>query len=89
VVSNLSTEGLALKLTEVLHREVPGLLRADLEDSARAAVEVANLLGCILANVLGQCGEPTYLEACKIAMRRMDKTAREVTNMAGASTTRQ
>lgn len=66
---------LGMELSKVLFREEPALLVADLPASARAAAEVSNLLGCILATVLTKQGNDAYLEACKAAMMRMNESA--------------
>jgi hypothetical protein len=59
----------------VLFREEPLLLECDLDASARAAVHVSNLLGCILATVIAKQGKEAYLEACKAVMENMNRSA--------------
>jgi len=74
---------LGMELSKVLWKEEPKLLVCDLEASARAAAEVSNLLGCILANVLAKSGDDAYWNACKAVMLNMDKSAHDTVAKAG------
>lgn len=66
---------LGMELSKVLFREEPQLLACDLDASARAAVHVANLLGCILATVLKRQGEATYEAALKAVVHKIHDSA--------------
>jgi NAD(P)H-hydrate repair Nnr-like enzyme with NAD(P)H-hydrate dehydratase domain len=73
---------LGLELSKVLFREEPKLLVCDLEASARAAVGVADLLGCIMATVLKKSGDQAYHEAMKAVMMRANASALATANKA-------
>lgn len=73
---------LGMELSKVLFREEPALLACDLDASARAASEVSNLLGCILATVITKQGNNAYLEACKAVMLKMNESAVATANKA-------
>lgn len=66
---------LGMELSKVLFREEPKLLACDIDASARAAAEVSNLLGCIMATVLAKQGEQAYLVAMRAVMTNADKSA--------------
>lgn len=78
------TDKLGMALSKVLFEHEPTLLAADLDATARAAAEVSNLLGCIMATVLAK--NPAGYEAAfrAVILRANDsaeKTARKAFNM--------
>lgn len=81
-------KSLGEELTEVLHRHEPMLLRADMDASARAAAQVSNLLGCILANVL-TLRPDQYRSAFEAVCQQVHKSAEDVSRMVMPTTTLQ
>jgi hypothetical protein len=77
---------LGMELSRVLFREEPALLACDLDASARAAAEVSNLLGCILATVLTKQGEGAYLDAARAVMLNVNKSAQATAKRAESIT---
>jgi hypothetical protein len=78
------TDKLGMALSKVLFQYEPTLLAADLDATARAAAEVSNLLGCIMATVLAK--NPAGYEAAfkAVILKANDSaqaTARKAFNM--------
>jgi len=80
----MNKDGLGMELSKVLFKHEPTLLACDLNASARAAAEVANLLGCILATVLAKKGQDAYVEAVHAAAMKAHATAVRTANNAYA-----
>ena len=76
------SDSLGLELSKVLFRHEPTLLANDTKASARAAQEVANLLGCILAAVFAKDGEPAYLDAMQAVALKIHDSAMRTTQKA-------
>lgn len=73
-----------MELSKVLFTHHPKLLNCDVETSAKAAIEISDLLGCILATVLAK--QPHNFErAIQACMGRViesaGKTADKAANM--------
>lgn len=77
---------LGMALSDVLFKAEPELRNCDPIATARAANAVANLLGCILANVLVKENQEFYKESLYIALRKVHdsamKTAERAVEMA-------
>lgn len=65
---------LQIDLSKMLFAAEPGLLQNDLASSARAASEVSNLLGCIMATVLVKQPD-NYEAAMKALLFRIHESA--------------
>lgn len=65
---------LGLALSKVLFDHEPGLLVCDMEATAKAAAEIAELLGCILANVVLKQPDQ-YEELLPVIMKHIDAVA--------------
>lgn len=69
------TDSLGLQLSKVLFAHEPGLLVCDMNASARAAGQIANLLGCILATVLQKGGDAAYEQAFRAVALKIHRSA--------------
>lgn len=69
------------ELTNVLFRREPTLLNADMDATARAAVEIANLLGCIMATLLVQRPD-IYRTAMEAVFKQAHKSAEQTAKIA-------
>jgi hypothetical protein len=67
---------LGMALSKVLFEHEPTLLVCDLEATARAAAQVSNLLGCVLANVMIKYPDG-YEEIFKAVVAKIDESARD------------
>ena len=76
--------GLGMALSRVLFEHEPTLLVADMDATARAAAEISNLLGCVMATVLAK-NPAAYEEAFRAvilnANASAEKTAHKASNM--------
>lgn len=67
-------EELGMVLSKALFAHDPRLLACDLDATARAAAEVSNLLGCLMATVLVK--DPgNFANAMQIVMQNVIKSA--------------
>ena len=80
------SDKLGMVLSKVLFEREPKLLVADMDATARAAAEVSNLLGCIMANVMVK--QPSNYEAAfKAIMSRVHEAALSTAGHAFTATT--
>ena len=77
---------LGLDLSKVLFAAEPRLLECEMEASARAALAVADLLGCVMATVLKRQGQAMYLEAMRAVMARVNESAIRTVQIAETTT---
>lgn len=68
------TDSLGMALSKTLFAHDPRLLACDLEATAKAAAEVSNLLGCLMATVLAKDPE-SFERAMNIVMENVLKSA--------------
>lgn len=66
---------LGLELSKCLFANEPGLLQCDAEATGRSAAAVADLLGCVLANVCVMRGPEDYEKAIRMTMKRVHEGA--------------
>jgi hypothetical protein len=78
-------EKLGMALSRVLFEHEPKLLQCDMEASARAAAEVSNLLGCIMATVLTKSPQ-TYEAAFRAVILKAHESAQKTSGKALAMT---
>lgn len=74
-------KGLGMELSKVLFKHEPKLLEADHEATIRAAVAVADLLGCIMASVM-VLRPREYEEAFLVITKRAHKSAMDTATKA-------
>lgn len=67
---------LGMDLSKVLFEHEPKLLAADLDATARAAAEVSNLLGCLMATVLAK-NPSGYESAFRAVIQRAHESAQK------------
>jgi len=79
------SEKLGMALSRVLFEHEPGLLQCDMEASARAAAEVSNLLGCIMATVLVKSPQ-TYEAAFRAVILKANESAEKTASKAAKIT---
>ena len=70
------TDSLGMRISKMLFEAEPELLACNPEAAARAAVAVAEALGCVMAIIWAKEGRATYEEAMKIATARAEVAAR-------------
>lgn len=69
------SDPLDIELSKVLFKHEPDLLACGPEATGRAAFAIANLLGCILANVLATQGSRTYEQVLRRLIQKMHESA--------------
>lgn len=68
------TDSLGMALSKTMFAHEPKLLACDLDATAKAAAEVSNLLGCLMATVLAKDPE-NFAHAMQIVMSNVIKSA--------------
>jgi len=72
----MSDPGHIMEITKLIMQREPGLLACEPKAIARASGSLAEVLGCVLANVLVMKGEATYRECVKVMLGKIDDAAR-------------
>lgn len=75
------SDDLGMALSKILFEHEPTLLACDMKASARAAAEVSNLLGCIMATVLVK-NPNGYEAAFKAVILNAHKSAQDTAGKA-------